>query len=278
MYIKKLLFALIIFSLNLTFVPLTTFAEFDMEHNCIEDAELRVNIWYVGPCKNNKATCIKNLIRYESATEFEKFLKKLEETVEDEKEESFWLLLLEKLGIGAGLGASIYFSPLKSVLYAMGILTLGNAACEVNDNVIEPTGKFLGFFTKGFIKLKNWILRQKELEKPDKGMFGNAAETLFGDKSKENQNKGLLEYIREFIFGDRIVTVLTKEKKKAFVNGIRKELCQQVKDKKWINNKMLLLSIDIDPKVMQFGLKFDNVSFPLKYKEPLKNYFKKIKN
>ena len=109
---------------------------------------------------------------------------------------------------------------------------MGNAACEVNDNVIEPAGKILGFFTKGFIKLKNCILRQKELEKPDKGMFGNAAETLFGDKSKENQNKGLLEYIREFIFVDRIVTVLIKEKKKAFVNGIRKELCQQVKDKK----------------------------------------------
>lgn len=44
-----------------------------MEHNCIEDAELRVNSWYVGPCKNNKATCVKNLIRYDGIEELDIF-------------------------------------------------------------------------------------------------------------------------------------------------------------------------------------------------------------
>ena len=66
------------------------------------------------------------------------------------------------------------------------------------------------------------------------------------------------------ILGDRIVTVLTKEQKKAFVNAIRRELYQQVKDKKWLNNKLLLLSIDIDPKVMKSGLKFDNANLSCK--------------
>ena len=79
------------------------------------------------------------------------------------------------------------------------------------------------------------------------------------------------------ILGDRIVTVLTKEQKKAFVNAIRRELYQQVKDKKWLNNKLLLLSIDIDPIVMNSGLYFDNANLSLNYEEPLINYFKKIK-
>lgn len=282
MYIKKLLSVLIIFSLNLTFVPLTTFAEIDMEHNCIEDAELRVNSWYVGPCKNNKATCVKNLIRYDGIEELDIFLRNLDKNAEAEKEETFWMPLLEKVLISAGgvgvLGVFTYLAPAATVLSTFGSIVLGSVAYIFHDNVIEPVSETTGFFTKSFVKLKDWVLRIEKPKEPDKGLFGNAKDTLFGDKTKENVNEGLLEAIRKFFFGDKMVTVLTKEQKKAFVNGIRKELYQQVKDKKWVDNKMLLLSIDIDPKVMQFGLKFDNVSFPLNYKKPLKNYLKKIKN
>lgn len=282
MYIKKLLSVLIIFSLNLTFVPLTTFAEIDMEHNCIEDAELRVNSWYVGPCKNNKATCVKNLIRYDGIEELDIFLRNLDKNAEAEKEETFWMPLLEKVLISAGgagvLGVFTYLAPAATVLSTFGSIVLGSVAYIFHDNVIEPVSETTGFFTKSFVKLKDWVLRIEKPKEPDKGLFGNAKDTLFGDKTKENVNEGLLEAIRKFFFGDKMVTVLTKEQKKAFVNGIRKELYRQVKDKKWVDNKMLLLSIDIDPKVMQFGLKFDNVSFPLNYKKPLKNYLKKIKN
>ncbi len=283
MYSKKLLLILLALSLIFVIAPLTTFAEaeIDMGHNCKEDFKLRFNDWYVGPCKNNKATCIKNLMRYDGIEKFDAFLRNLEKTAEAEKEETFWMPLLEKFLIGAGVtgawGACVYLAPISTILTTSGTIILGSTMYNVHDNVIEPVSETAGFFTKGFVRLKDWILRVEKPKEPDKGLFGNAKDTLFGDKSKENVNEGLLESIRKLIFGDRIVTILTKEQKKAFVNGIRKELYTQVKDKKWLNNKMLLLSIDIDPKVMQFGLKFDNVSFSLNYKDPVKNYFKKIK-
>ena len=280
MHIKKLIFVLIIFSLNLTFIPLKAFAELDMDHNCIEDAELRTGIWYVGPCRNGKATCIKNLIRYDGLKEFNNFLKDLEKNAEDEKEERFWMPLLEKVLISAGgtgvLGVFAYLAPTATVLSTFGTIVLGSTAYILHDNVIEPIGETAGFFTKSFVRLKDWVLRVKKPKEPDKGLFGNAKDTLFGDKTKENVNEGLLESIRKLIFGDRIVTVLTKDQKQAFIKGIRNELYQQIKDNKWINNNILFLCIDIDPKVMEYGLKFDNVSFPLSYKASLKSYFKKI--
>ena len=138
-------------------------------------------------------------------------------------------------------------------------------------------GETVGSFTKSFIRFKDWIFRVKKPENPDKGLLGNLNDALFGDKTKENVNEGLLEAIRKLIFGDRIVTVLTKDQKQAFVKGIRNKLYQQIKDNKWINNDILFLCIDIDPKVMEYGLKFDNVSFPLSYKASLKSYFKGIK-
>ena len=95
---------------------------------------------------------------------------------------------------------------------------------------------------------------------------------------KELFGKGLLEIVREYIFGDKVVTVLKKEQKIKFAQNILDKLHEQIKNKKWENNDILLLTADIDPKVMESYLKFDNVSFPLNYKEPLKNYFKNIKS
>ena len=95
---------------------------------------------------------------------------------------------------------------------------------------------------------------------------------------KELFGKGLLEIVREYIFGDKVVTVLKKEQKIKFAQNILDKLHEQIKNKKWENNDILLLTVDIDPKVMESYLKFDNVSFALNYKEPLKNYFKNIKS
>lgn len=280
MYGRKLLSALITFFVIPGFIQLTSFAEIDMKHNYKEDLQLLDSKWYVGPCRNSKASCIKNLVRYDGLKEFDTFLRDLEKTAEAEKEETFWMPLLEKILIGVGVtgawGACVYLAPISTILTTSGTIILGSTMYNVHDNVIEPVGETAGFFTKGFVRLKDWILRIEKPKEPDKGLFGNAKDTLFGDKSKENVNEGLLESIRKLIFGDRIVTVLTKEQKKAFVNGIRKKLYQQVKDKKWLNNDILLLSLDIDPKVMKAELKFDNVSFPLNYDKPVKNYFKNI--
>lgn len=277
MHIKKLIFVLIIFSLNLTFIPLKAFAELDMDHNCIEDTELRTGNWYVGPCRNGKATCIKNLIRYDGLKEFNNFLKDLEKNAEDEKEERFWMPLLEKAVIGTGGCVLLYFAPIKVIITIFGSAILGSIVHHVHDNVIEPIGETAGFFTKSFIRFKDWILRVKKPENPDKGLLGNLDAALFGDKTKENVYEGFFEAIRKFLFNNKVVTILAKEKKQAFVKGIRNELYQQIKDNKWINNDILFLCIDIDPKVMEYGLKFDNVSFPLSYKASLKSYFKGIK-
>lgn len=281
MHIKKSLLMLIVFCLIFSLFSSIAFAELDMRHNCKEDFKLRFNNWYVGPCRNGKATCIKNLIRYDGLEEFNIFLKNLEENAEDEKEERFWMPLLEKVLISAGgtgvLGVFAYLAPTATVLSTFGTIVLGSTAYILYDNVIEPIGETAGFFTKSFVRLKDWVLRVKKPKEPDKGLFGNAKDTLFGDKTKENVNEGLLESIRKLIFGDRIVTVLTKDQKQAFVKGIRNELYQQIKDNKWTNNDILFLCIDIDPKVMEYGLKFDNVSFPLSYKASLKSYFKGIK-
>lgn len=274
MHGRRLFSLLIAFFVILCFLQITSFAEIDMKHNYKEELQLLDENWYVGHCRNGKATCIKNLIRYDGLEEFNNFLKDLEKNAEDEKEERFWMPLLEKALIGTGGCAWIYLVPITAIF---GSIILGSIAHHVHDNVIDPIGEIAGYFPKSFIRFKDWIFRVKKPENPDKGLFGNAKDTLFGDKTKENLNEGLLEAIRKLIFGDKIVTILSKHQKQAFVKGIRNELYQQIKDKKWVNNDFLFLCIDIDPKVMEYGLKFDNVSFPLSYKASLKSYFKRIK-
>lgn len=229
---------MIVFSVVFSFIEFISYAEIDMHHNYKENLKLLDTNWYVGHCRNGKKTCIKNLIRYESAVELEEFLIDLEKSAEDEKEEAFWTNLAEKIGIGAVLGAGFYFYPWK--------LTVAGIAAYVLDSAVNSV--------KSPIKL---------------------IKCLF--KKSSDENKGLLEDIREKIFGDKYVVILTKDQKKAFVNKIREKFHQLIKNKEWLNNDIIVLSVDIDPKVMQSYIKFDRVNFDLNYKKDLKNYFKKIK-
>lgn len=168
---------------------------------------------------------------------------------------------------------SVYYAPIKTIVFG----SVGTVAYCLHDNVIEPVGETVGFFTKSFTRLKNWVFGGKKPQKPDKGLFGNAEETLFGDKSKENVNEGLLESIRKLIFGDRVSVVLTKEQKVNFVENIRKKFYKLVKNKSWMDNDIIVLSIDIDPKVMESDIKFDRVNFALDYQKNPRDYFKNIK-
>lgn len=280
MYSKKLFSTVIAFFIIFSSVQLTSYAEIDMEHNYKENLKLLDMNWYVGHCKNNRSTCIKNLIRYESAVELYDFLKNLEKSAEDEKEEAFWGSLIEKIVVGVGLtgglAAGMYFAPLGTILATGGSIIIGSTIYHIHDNIIEPVGETAGFFTKGFLNLKNWLFGTKNVKDPDKGLFGNVDSALFGDKSKENINGGLLETVRKLIFGDKYVVVLTKDQKKAFVNYIREKFCKLVRNKEWLDNDIIVFSVDIDPKVMQSDIKFDKVNFDLNYKENLKEYFKKI--
>ena len=281
MHGRRLFSLLIAFFVILRFLQITSFAEIDMKHNYKEELQLLDENWYVGHCRNGKATCIKNLIRYDGLEEFNNFLKDIEKNAKDEKEERFWMPLLEKALISTGgigmFGVFLYLAPVATVSLTFGTIVLGPVAYVIHNNFIDPMGETVGSFTKSFVRFKDWIFRVKKPENPDKGLLGNLNDALFGDKTKENVYEGFLEAIRKFLFNDKVVTILTKEKQQAFVKGIRNELYQQIKDKKWVNNDFLFLCIDIDPKVMEYGLKFDNVSFPLSYKASLKSYFKRIK-
>ena len=152
---EKFLSMLMTFCFLVSFSHLTVFAEIDMERNCIKDFDLRLNSWCVGPCKNGKASCIKNLIRYDGTEEFDAFLRNLEKTAEAEKEEAFWIPLLEKILIGVGstgvLGAFTYLAPATTILATVGTLIIGKIIYIAHDNIIEPIGEITGTFTKGFI-------------------------------------------------------------------------------------------------------------------------------
>lgn len=210
-----------------------SYANLDMGHNYKEDGQLLDTNWYVGPCKNGKDTCKKNLIRYDGIPKLVDYLNDLKKNATDEKEESFWAPFFQKAGI---LVASVLsLIPLIKKVPALVIM--------------------LSVLSYKFI-----MARCEQSEELKKEVFG----------------KGLLEMAREYLFGDRIVTVLKKEQKIEFAQKILDNLFEQIKNKKWENNDILLLTVDIDPKVMKSGIKFDNVSFPLKYKKPLKSYFKSI--
>lgn len=218
MFKKNLISILSMFFISFTFFQPIVFAELDMQHNIKEDFYLRFNNWYVGHCRKGKKTCIKNLIRYESAVELEEFLIDLEKSAEDEKEEAFWRNLTEKVFVGMGglasVAAGIYCAPVTTVLITGGFIVIGSVVYHIHDNVIEPVGKTAGFLMNAFIRIKDWVSRKEKPREPDKGLFGNAESTLFGDKSKENVNDGLLEAVRKLIFGDKYVVILTKDQKK----------------------------------------------------------------
>lgn len=233
--IKKIVAMVLCTSIMIGSTTNISYANLDMRHNCKEDFKLRFNNWYVGPCRNSKETCQKNLIKYDGISELINFLNNIKNNATDEKEKSFWPPLFQKAGI---LATSI-----------LSLITLIKKVPALVIMLSVLSYKFIMENVKGSEELKKEIFK-----------------------------KGLLEMAREYIFGDRIVTVLKKEQKIEFAQKILDDLYEKIKNKKWENNDVLLLTVDTDPNVMKFGLKFDNISFPLNYKKPLKSYFKNIKN
>lgn len=90
MKLRKIIATVLCTSIMVSLAANTSYADLDMEHNCHEDFELRFNNWYIGPCKNGKDTCKKNLIRYEGIPELVNYLNDLKKNATDEKEKSFW--------------------------------------------------------------------------------------------------------------------------------------------------------------------------------------------
>ena len=107
------------------------------------------------------------------------------------------------IGVGSTgvLGAFTYLAPATTILATVGTLIIGKIIYIAHDNIIEPIGEITGTFTKGFIWIKDRMFGIKKPKEPDKGLFGNAKDTLFGDKTKENSMKAYLSLLESWFWG-----------------------------------------------------------------------------
>ncbi len=258
MFKKNLISLLVIFSMFLNPILQISFAEVDMQHNIIEDTELRFSNWYTGSCGNGEKTCIKNLIRYDGYYELVDFLKEWQKNVEDDVETAFWIPLFKKAGLLVTTAAGFYYVPIGTLIATLSSVLF----CQTVNNVIEPVGETAGYVTKFFIRIKNkiseWIgWDSNSVRNPDRGVIGMLSSILCGDGTES----------------DKTVT-LTKEDKKKFISDILRDLKSRVEEKSYQGNDVIVLSLNLNPKKLEYKLKFDELGFNPYYEKAVDEYFK----
>lgn len=103
------------------------------------------------PCRNRKATCIKNLIRYDGISDLVKFLNDIKKNATDEKVEYFWTPLLQKSAIIAfviiNLIALIKKAPEALIMLLLSLYTLISAKCKKSEEFKKE------LFGKGLLEI-----------------------------------------------------------------------------------------------------------------------------
>jgi len=255
---SKFISILIIFSTFFNLAQSISFAKTDVEHNIKEDLELSFNNWYTGSCGNGEKTCIKNLIRYDGYYELVDFLKEWQKNVEDDVETAFWIPLFKKAGLLVTTAAGFYYVPIGTLIATLSSVLF----CQTVNNVIEPVGETAGYVTKFFIRIKNkiseWIgWDSNSVRNPDEGVIGMLSSILCGDGTESDQK-----------------VTLTKEDKKKFISNILRDLKSRVEEKKYQGNDVIVLSLDLNPKKLDYRLKFDVLDFNPYYEKAVDEYFK----
>lgn len=284
MKVKKLLSVLVSLFCCINCMNMVSYAKIDLTHTFVDERGLQENTWINLKCISKNEGCKKYLIRYEDAKKLEEIFKSL---IKDNKSNKDTIKNLQKAGILvtglAGGTVSIYFAPLTTLK----ILTIGGLSaptmCSVYNGVIDPTVEVIGVVPQTLVKVINWVKSKITGEQPvnykPKGIIGNTMDTLCGDKSKENFNEGLLEGLRRIIFGDiesPNITSITDEKRRT-LTGALNDFYNQIKNKKYKDNDIIVLSTNFAPGHTDAKIKFDKTWVKLKYEKPVDEYFKKIK-
>lgn len=229
-------------------------------------------------CSNDKdlGSCTKYLIRYDGINSTIEWLEILAQPKRDLDEIKS---LAKKAAIGltgvVALGAGMYYTPVTTFLTTLG-LSLGlPTVCVAYNEVVEPTGKTLGYATGAVSKIVKYFTKEMAPDNPDKGLIGNAIVTMCGDKTKENHNDGLLDGLSKLIFGEASKESIIEKKKSEIYRKLLSELKSQIKGRKFEDNNCLIIFTDFtDLNNMQAGLKFDKTFLNLRYDKAKEEYFK----
>lgn len=292
---KKTIIAIILtFSLLISSTIKSLAAESFMP-NYQEEFELLDKKLVYRPCKGDKNDdCEKYLIRFEGvepfADELKKFIKK--------NKYSNLKYNLEKTAIGtvgvSGIGAGLYFAPIGTSIATVAMGTALPLICAVRNEIIEPSGEAVAimvtpglltgikiavtaFLAKQIKKMINWISGDKPIANVDRGLVGNTLNILCGDKTKKDNNEGLLEGFRRLIFGDIPDQVLAQVARKKVYSQILNDLKSQIKNRNFKNKDAVRVFINItdynDPKSV---VRFIKTAIGLDYSKLPEKYFENI--
>jgi hypothetical protein len=102
-------------------------------------------------------------------------------------------------------------------------------------------------------------------------------DTMCGDRMRENFNDGVLEGTRKLIFGEINSTdVSIKNEKRATLISAINMFYNQINNKHWKGNDVIVLSTDFTPGKSEVKIKFDKTWASIKYENLLEEYFKNI--
>ena len=96
------------------------------------------------------------------------------------------------------------------------------------------------------------------------------------DFKKDLLKNGALEKIRECILGDKIFVHISAEEKQNFYQTVLNKFIEKIKNKEWEGNDICVLSTNLEPNKLEFGLRFKTTAFKKDYEKPLEEYFKDI--
>ena len=279
---KKMITTLTSLFICINSINFTTFAEIDLTHTFVEERGLQENTWINLNCKSSSPACKKYLIRYEDAEKLEKILKEL---IKENKTNDDLIKILQKSGILiislVGIGTGFYLAPWTTFAITSTATLTEPIICKVYKGVVDPTMDIVGFIPKLLVKvaicIKNWWYKNKSINEPSKGFVGNAMDTMCGDRMRENFNDGVLEGTRKLIFGEINSTdVSIKNEKRATLISAINMFYNQINNKHWKGNDVIVLSTDFTPGKSEVKIKFDKTWASIKYEILLEEYFKNI--
>ena len=215
--------------------------------------------------------CTKYLIRYDGLADQIAKIQELSLKKDYTKLKTSGIVLVGT----AALGAGVYLLPFSVMLKILGVTLLGTlggaTVCTAYNEVIEPTGRTFGYLTNSLSNLINYFIGKNSTKNSNNGFVGAVLNTMCGNRA--NGNSTTLTNFKNFLFGKSLHREIKETE--AF-KKLLEEFYTQVKERKFENNNILIISMDFtDIDNIKTKLKFDKTNLHLgRYPQKDEEYFK----
>ncbi len=253
----KKLFISVISILLLNSIALNAYALPDVSHNYYDEDKLLDRTWYKTNCINKNPTCQKHILRYESVNDFINYLEKKSKNTNSQK----FSILLKRYSETTAItvtGAATVAIFLKVIFSCKNIHSLlALVATGGLIYVAQPIRNFFSYICGSIPRAVDYLKKK-----------------LLNEKLTIDE-KGLLTKLINLLLGNNDENILALDTDREIYKEILESLKNKISNKEYLNNDILIVSWDNNPKDPSFSIKFDITDYSMEYNKDKQMYFER---